>query len=261
MNAGASQLFKSGRDSLPATKSGNWPSSEPRWLMFTLQGCRRTKGSFHCLTHLTHPMAYLFTQAKTGAMESTFLHLNLWSGTSLNPGQKLKSSKSNNPNSQLRNMPEEGMSGRRSQLHLDSQSGKCLPNLYPRVSKKSKMRNLDLLPSQDQQPRLKKKRKMKSLRAHGSLRLCHATSLAPILLSQNLLWPRKIKSGVHLRKRKNNKNHRMIQKLPQPNLIHRKSRRKSLRAQLILPSLPPILALNRPKIQRKSPVLPRKKKR
>ena len=148
------------------------------------------------------------------------------------------------------------MLGKKNRRHLESHNGRFQASLYLHVSKDNKIRNLDLLHSLNQL-RLKKETKVNSLRAHGSLRLCHAISIALILLSQNHLWLRKIKSGALLRKIEKNKNHRMILKLPQPNLILRNSQpdenlRKRLRAQLNPPRLPLILALNRPKIQRKS---------
>ena len=148
------------------------------------------------------------------------------------------------------------MLGKKNRRHLESQNGRFQASLYLHVTKDNKIRNLDLLHSLNQL-RLKKETKVNSLQAHGSLHLCHAISIALILLSQNHLWLRKIKSGALLRKIEKNKNHRMILKLPQPNLILRNSQpdknlRKRLRVQLNPPRLPLILALNRLKIQRKS---------
>ena len=148
------------------------------------------------------------------------------------------------------------MLGRKNRRNLESQNGRFLPSLYLHVTKDNKIRNLDLLHSLSQL-RLKKETKMKSQRAHGSLRLCHVISQALILLSQNHLWLRKIKSGPLSRKIEKRKSQRTILKLPQPNPILRnnqtkKNLQKRLRAQLNPPRLPLILALNRPKIQRKS---------
>ena len=150
----------------------------------------------------------------------------------------------------------EEMLGKKNRRHLESQNGRFQASLYLHVTKDNKIRNLDLLHSLNQL-RLKKETKVNSLQAHGSLRSCQAISIALILLSQNHLWLRKIKSGALLRKIEKNKNHRMILMLPQPNLILRNSQpdknlRKRLRVQLNPPRLLLILVLNRLKIQRKS---------